>query len=100
MVGDLGIFISNNEQQAEIGFTLSRRAHGRGLATRAVHLAITLIFESTPVQKIVGITDTRNLASVKLLERVGMQRRETLAGAFKGQPCQEYVYAVSRRDAG
>ena len=100
MVGDLGIFTSKDGQQAEIGFTLSRQAQGVGLATQATRLAISLIFESTAVQQILGITDTRNLASAKLLERVGMRRRETRSGLFKGLPCQEYVYAISRQDAG
>ena len=100
MVGDVGILISKNAQQAEIGFTLNRQAQGVGLATEATRLAIALIFKCTPAQQIVGITDIRNLASVRLLERVGMQRQETRSGVFKGRPCQEHVYAVSRQDAG
>lgn len=100
MIGDLGVFISNDEQQAEIGFTLSRPAQGMGLATRAVRLAVALILRSTQVRQIVGVTDTRNLASAKLLERVGMQKRETLTAVFKGEPCHEHIYVISRQDAG
>lgn len=99
LIGDLGVFISTDEQQAEIGFTLSRHAQGMGLATRAILLAIPFIFASTPIQQMVAITDTRNLASIRLLERVGMQRRETRSEVFKGQPCQEHVYFITRQDA-
>lgn len=100
MIGDLGIFISGDGKQAEIGFTLSRQSHGAGLGTTAVRLAIRCVFESTSVERIVGITDVKNQPSIRLLERVGMQRRETVGGLFKGQPCQERVYAISRQDAG
>ena len=94
--GDIGLFLSEDSRHAEIGFTLARHAQGRGVATTAVREAITLIFDCSPVERVLGITDVRNSASVRLLERVGMERVEARTTVFRGEPCEEWVYAVAR----
>ena len=96
LVGDIGLFIASDGGHAEIGFTLSREAQGRGLATAAVRTAIALVFEHTRVERVLAMADARNLPSVRLLERVGMQRIETRDTEFRGEPCVEHVYAASR----
>ena len=96
--GDIGLFLSEDGRHAEIGFTLARHAQGRGVATTAVREAIKLIFDCTSVDRVLGITDVRNSASVRLLERVGMERVEARNTVFRGEPCDEYVYAVARSD--
>ena len=96
--GDIGLFLAEDSRHAEIGFTLSRHAQGRGVATTAVREAIKLIFDCTSVDRVLGITDVRNSASVRLLERVGMDRIEARNTVFRGEPCEEWVYAVARGD--
>lgn len=96
LAGDLGLFLAADGGHAEIGVTLGRRAQGRGLATRAVREAIRLVFEHGPAGRVLGITDVRNTASVRLLERVGMRRVETRSVLFRGEPCEEHVFAVER----
>lgn len=99
LLGDIGLFLAEDGREAEIGFTLARAAQGRGLATAAVREALRLVFESVPVLRVVGITDARNLASIRLLERVGMARRDTREAVFREETCIEHVY-VAQRDAG
>jgi ribosomal-protein-alanine N-acetyltransferase len=99
LIGDIGLFLDPDGRRAEIGFTLARPAHGRGIATAAVREAIKLIFAATNAERVVGITDARNFASVRLLERVGMRRTETKETDFRGEPCIEYVYEILRGDA-
>jgi RimJ/RimL family protein N-acetyltransferase len=99
LLGDVGLFLSEDAAQAEIGFTLSGAAQGRGVATAAVRESLRLIFERTPVLQVVAITDARNLASVRLLERIGMRRQAERRVPFRGEPCIEYVYVLAR-DAG
>jgi RimJ/RimL family protein N-acetyltransferase len=104
LIGDIGIFLTQDGRRAEIGFTLARHAQGRGVATAAVREAVDLIFaSSSAVDRACAITDARNDASVQLLERVGMLRTEAMPTVFRGEPCIEVVYAVdraSRRRAG
>lgn len=96
LVGDIGVFLDQDGRCAEIGFTLARHAQGRGVGTAAVREAIRLIFECSTAERVRGVTDARNTASIRLLERVGMRRAETKNAIFRGEPCVEFVYAVAR----
>jgi RimJ/RimL family protein N-acetyltransferase len=98
LIGDIGMFLDQDGRYVEIGFTLARHAQGRGVATAAVREAISLIFAATTVDRVFGITDARNSASVRLLERVGMRRSETTNAVFRGEQCVEYVFTVVRDD--
>lgn len=96
LIGDIGLFLAADGSYAEIGFSLSRDAQGRGLATMAVREAIALVFERTAAERVIGITDTRNEPSIRLLERVGMHRVATTEAMFRGEACLEHFYAVPR----
>jgi aminoglycoside 6'-N-acetyltransferase len=80
----------------EIGFTLEPGAQGRGIATAAVRAALQLLFGSTQVQQVLGITDRRNGASIRLLERVGFRYESSRRAVFRGELCDEEVYVIVR----
>jgi RimJ/RimL family protein N-acetyltransferase len=46
---------------------------------------------------VVAVTDTRNAPSVRLLERVGMRRVDTVAAVFRGEAGMEHICAIWRR---
>lgn len=96
LIGDIGVFLDEEGRGAEVGFTLARHAQGRGIATAAVREAIELLFALTRADRVLGITDARNSASIRLLERVGMRRIETTQAVFRGEPCVEHVYVLCR----
>ncbi len=96
LLGDIGVFLDLDVTSAEIGFTLVRIAQGRGLATAAVRMVVDLIFECSTAERVIGITDARNLPSMRLLERVGMRRMETRRAVFRGDACVEHTYTVTR----
>lgn len=96
LYGDIGLHLADDGTQAEIGFTLAGAAQGRGLGTAAVRAALALLFEDTPVTRVIAITDARNAASMRLLERVGMKRVATQPAVFRGEPCTEHTYALTR----
>lgn len=98
LLGDVGLYLAKDAGHAEIGFTLARHAQGRGLATAAVRAAIQLVFAFTTAERVVGIADARNQASVAVLERVGMQKQAERSAVFRAESCIEYVYAVRRHD--
>lgn len=99
LLGDIGICVAMDGQAAEIGFSLSAGAQGRGLGTEAIRETVALLFEHTGVTRIVGITDARNRASIRLLERVGMRRQHTATAQFRGEPCEEHHYALEKDPA-
>ena len=96
LIGDIGLCVSSTGESAEIGFTLRASSQGHGLAGEAVRAAIQFVFEATAVARIVGITDARNLASIRLLERVGMHRTSTGPAEFRGEACIEHVHELRR----
>lgn len=96
LVGDIGLFVAKHGEYGEVGFTVSPAAQGRRYASAAVAAALQLFFEHTAVPRVIGITDARNAASIKVLERVGMSRVDCRETVFKGEPCTEWVYACQR----
>ena len=99
LIGDLGVHVSDDGLEAEFGFSLARAAQGRGLASAAVREAVQWVFERTRVQRIHAQTDSRNLACLRLLERLGATRLATLATEFRGEPCVEFRYELACRQA-
>jgi aminoglycoside 6'-N-acetyltransferase len=96
LVGDLGLFLSADGTSGEVGFTLHPSAQGRGLAGRAVLEAVQLLFAATSVTRVLGITDERNIRSLRLLERIGFKFIGSRQVVFRGEPCTERVYALAR----
>ncbi len=96
LIGDVGLFVALDLATAEVGFTVSPGAQGQGYGAAAVAAAIGLLLEQTAVPRVLGITDARNAASAKLLERVGMRRIESRQVVYKGEACTEWVYALDR----
>jgi len=99
LVGDIGLYLSSDGNTGEVGFTLQPSAQGHGIAGRAVREALQLLFSATKASCVLGITDERNLPSIRLLERLGFQYLENRRVVFRGEPCSEKVYALSRNPA-
>jgi ribosomal-protein-alanine N-acetyltransferase len=99
LIGDVGLFLAEDGREAEVGFTMRRESQGRGFAAAAVRESIALVFEQTGVERVLGITDARNLASVRLLQRVGMTMIESRDANSGGEPCVEQVFAIARQPA-
>ena len=96
LLGDIGLCLHENGD-AELGFTLRHEAQGKGLATEALQGLARELFRLPEVVRIIGVTDERNRASLRVLERLGMKlsaRRETI---FKQEPCVELCYELRER---
>ena len=99
LIGDVGVCIDADARRAEVGFSVARAAHGRGLGAEAVQGLIEFIFEQTDVAEVVAVTDQRNIPAGRLLERIGMRHIETLHTSFRGEPCVEHVWTISKAAA-
>lgn len=100
LIGDMGVCVSADRCDAELGFTLSPAWQGQGLATAAVRAVLPWVFAQAGVSRVIGITDARNQASVRVLRRVGMQRVAVINTVFRGEACEEETYALSRSSHG
>jgi RimJ/RimL family protein N-acetyltransferase len=97
LIGDCALKIhSDDNRQATIGITLSRRCQGQGLAAEALVILLNHLFVRMKLHRVQADTDPENTAAWSLLERLGMRReshsRQSLW--FKGRWADEFVYAI------
>lgn len=75
LLGDCVLHVREDDpRQGEIGFTLARGHQGKGYAAEAVGAVLDYAFGTLGLHRVVAITDARNAAAARLLERVGMRR--------------------------
>ncbi|MEM7128722.1 MAG: GNAT family protein [Chloroflexota bacterium] len=101
LIGDCAFHILADEpQQAEIGYTLASKYQGYGYATEAVTRLLDYLFGELNLHRVRATCDVDNLASSKLLERIGMRREAHFVENiwFKGQWGSEYLYALLRSE--
>lgn len=96
LAGDVGLYLDQNAEAAEIGFTLAGEHQGRGLATEAVELVLGAVFAGTPVTRVLGITDARNEASIRLLRRASFAKVSERPAETHGEACTEYIFERRR----
>lgn len=83
---------------ALIAYMLVPAYWGQGLASEGVERIVKLLFDDYGVKRIGALIDTRNAASIALVERLGFRRIATIRGAdhFKGAPSDEYRYELRK----
>lgn len=81
---------------AEIGYALDEKYYGKGIGTVLVSLAIEMIFAETPLRKITAYVHDENIASRRLLERLGFVREGLLRDHFiiNGKLANEVFYGL------
>ena len=85
---------------AELGYALSSRFQRRGVMPRALELLLDDLFGHSPLRRIEARCAVDNLASQKVLERLGFQREGRLEAYFvlRGEAVDNYLYAILKRD--
>jgi RimJ/RimL family protein N-acetyltransferase len=79
LIGYCGIAVEKVDRvyEREIGYRLNPDFWGSGLATEASSAAIQYGFEQLKLPYILGIVESANLASVRVLEKLGMRYERT-----------------------
>jgi RimJ/RimL family protein N-acetyltransferase len=87
---------SEVSRQGEIGWSVHPAAQGRGYATEAAREMLRLGFEELRLHRIIAECDPRNLASIKVMEKLGMRREAEHVDAMflKGEWVGSIVYAI------
>ena len=86
--------------RAEIGYSLHRDWHGRGLASEALRLILRYLFDELGLRRIEADADPRNAASCRLLEKLGFVREGLLRERWhvNGEICDTALYGLLGRD--
>ena len=98
LIGDVAMHVLEGDPgSVEIGYSLAPAHGGHGYASEAVAAIVTYALDRRGKNEVMAWTDTRNGASIALLERLGFaldpaSRQRTL---FKGAWCDEDRYVMT-----
>lgn len=81
-------------REAELGFRLARRSWGKGYATEAAQAVVEDAFGTDKVDRLIGIVDPHNGASVRVLQRLGMSYARPIS--FEGYDYPDHLYVLDR----
>ncbi|KRA45598.1 GNAT family N-acetyltransferase [Devosia sp. Root635] len=101
VVGEVSLILrSADARQAEVGWIFDPEYQGQGYATEAATAILDLAFGAGDIHRVAARCDTRNDASWRLMERLGMRREAHFRehALFKGAWDEEYIYAMLRRE--
>lgn len=97
MIGEFMLRLNRTDsREGEIGWSIHPDFQGRGLAIEGAAEMLRLGFDQLDLHRIVATCDPRNVASIRVMEHLGM-RREALfvASEFrKGEWADEMIYAI------
>ncbi len=91
---------SMTHSRAEIGYALSRRYWGEGYMSEAVNAVIEFGFREMLLNRIVARCEVNNIASARVMEKVGMQLEGILRQQLfvKGRYWDLKIYSLLREE--
>jgi RimJ/RimL family protein N-acetyltransferase len=87
-------------RSAALGYCLDDAAWGHGYATEAARALLQWAFDTLDLNRVQAETDTRNLASARVLEKLGFVREGTLREdcVVNGEVSDSWVFGLLRRE--
>jgi RimJ/RimL family protein N-acetyltransferase len=84
----------------EIGYSLVQGERGKGYCTEAVRIMVDYLFLSRGIERVQACTDTRNLASQKVLEKAGFKKEGAMRRYLfiRGEWRDACLYSIIRED--
>ena len=101
VIGEVGVFIEPEPQsKGDIGWLLHPDYQGQGYATEAAQVLLQYAFLQRNLHRLTSGCDSRNMASVRLMERLGLRREGHLRQSHltRGVWQDEYLYALLRHE--
>jgi ribosomal-protein-alanine N-acetyltransferase len=83
-------------RSASLGYCLDEAAWGHGYATEAARALLRWAFDTLDLNRVQAETDTRNVASARVLEKLGFVREGTLREdcVVNGEVSDSWVYGL------
>ena len=99
VIGDLWVYLIENDRMACVAVRLARECHGLGYGTEALRAMTRFCFENTELQRLWTQVDVRNTASQRILEKCGYTREGLIRqGKMVSTWCDYYLYGILKTD--
>jgi RimJ/RimL family protein N-acetyltransferase len=98
LVGDLGLHFID-DATVELGITLAPAHQRRGYAREALEVMLDFVFGGLRKRRVVARVEPRNFMCMRLLEGLGMHRRDRPGGVVMFElPASEWLAAATGED--
>jgi ribosomal-protein-alanine N-acetyltransferase len=97
LIGWCGLGLLDETGEIEIKYLLKRSHWGRGIATEAAGASIEYAFREAQLETIIGLTHPDNVASQRVLERIGLNFRNR--EEYFGMTCFRYTITKEQFDS-
>lgn len=89
-----------DHRSASLGYCFRAEAWGQGYATEAARAVLSWAFDTLDLNRVQAETDTRNVASARVLEKAGFVREGTLREdcVVDGEISDSWVYGLIGRE--
>jgi RimJ/RimL family protein N-acetyltransferase len=101
LLGEVALILNDRALlQGEIGFILHPDQQGHGYAYEAARAMLEIGFGKAGLRRIIGRCDARNMASARLMEKLGMRREAHFRQSewIKGEWIDRLIYACLCRE--
>jgi RimJ/RimL family protein N-acetyltransferase len=101
-MGAIGLHVDRNHGRAEIGYWLGVPYWNRGYATEAARAVVNYVFNDLNLHRVFAFHFTRNPASGRVLQKIGMQHEGTMRQHVMkwGEPVDVDYYGAVRGEWG
>ena len=98
MSGMVGLDIEVQHSRAELCYALTRELRGQGLTTEAAGAVVDRVFLDTQLGRVWARVDTPNLASIRVVEKLGLRREAVMRRCHvrQGELIDLAVYGLLR----
>ena len=99
VIGDLWVYLIENDRMASVAIRLSGSHHGKGYGTESLSAITDFCFAKTELQRLWAEVDIRNVASQRILEKCGyLKEGHIRQGKMVNTWCDYYIYGILKSD--
>lgn len=99
VIGDIWIYLIEQDRMAQAAVRLARAVHGRGYGTESLSAMTRFCFENTELRRLWAKVDAENTASCRMLEKCGYVREGLIRqGRMVNTWCDYYIYGILKSD--
>jgi ribosomal-protein-alanine N-acetyltransferase len=92
LIGDGGLRFSGKTPEVEVGYVLAKAYWGKGLAAEVAEASLKYGFDVLKLKQIVAVADTENIASRRVMEKVGMKYQHN----FEDRGIDRVYYSIAK----